>query len=81
MMIKFINKMFGTEMWVDESRVDEYIAAGHALAADTVKKTVEKKIQPTEDVQDIEKEVEDAKPVVKKMTSAKPKTKKTSSKK
>lgn len=32
-MIKFINKMTGTEMWVADSRVEEYMAAGHKLAA------------------------------------------------
>lgn len=32
-MIKFINKVTGSDMWVHESRVDEYIAAGHKLAA------------------------------------------------
>lgn len=34
MMIKFINKITGGVMWVHESRVDEYKAAGHRLAAD-----------------------------------------------
>ena len=33
MMIKFINKDFGTVMWVAEDRVDEYKATGHKLAA------------------------------------------------
>ena len=33
-MIKFINKVTGTEMWVAENRVDEYKAAGHKPAAD-----------------------------------------------
>lgn len=32
-MVKFINKDFGTEMWVAENRVEEYKAAGHKLAA------------------------------------------------
>ena len=35
-MVRFINKLTGGEMWVDESRVDEYKAAGHKLAADAV---------------------------------------------
>lgn len=34
MMVRFINRLFGTEMWVDESRVEEYKAAGHQLAAE-----------------------------------------------
>lgn len=33
-MIKFINGWTGTDMWVAETRVEEYIAAGHKLAAD-----------------------------------------------
>jgi hypothetical protein len=34
MRVKFINKDFGIEMFVDESRIEEYKAAGHKLAAD-----------------------------------------------
>lgn len=33
-MIKFINKLTGTLMWVTDERKEEYIAAGHKLAAD-----------------------------------------------
>lgn len=33
-MVEFIHKEFGTHMWVHESRVDEYKAAGHKLAAE-----------------------------------------------
>ena len=32
-MVKLINRDTGTEMWVDESRVAEYRAAGHMPAA------------------------------------------------
>lgn len=32
-MVKLINRDTGTEMWVDESRVAEYRAAGHTPAA------------------------------------------------
>ena len=32
-MVKFINKLTGSEMWVAEDRVEEYKAAGHKLAA------------------------------------------------
>ena len=32
-MIKFINAHTGGVMWVHESRMEEYIAAGHKLAA------------------------------------------------
>ena len=37
-MVKMINKHFGNEMLVAESRVDEYVSAGHKLA-DTPKAT------------------------------------------
>lgn len=33
-MIKFINKVTGTEMWVADNRVEEYKAAGHKPAAE-----------------------------------------------
>ena len=32
-MLKFINKLTGTETWVAENRADEYKAAGHTPAA------------------------------------------------
>jgi len=32
-MIKFINKITGTEMWVAEDRAEEYLAAGHKKPA------------------------------------------------
>ena len=32
-MIKLINRHTGGDMWVHESRLDEYLAAGHKLAA------------------------------------------------
>ena len=32
-MVKFINRLTGTEMWVAEDRVEEYKAAGHKPAA------------------------------------------------
>ena len=31
-MVKMINGLFGTEMYVAEDRVDEYLRAGHKLA-------------------------------------------------
>lgn len=31
-MVKMINKHFGTEMFVAENRVEEYLSAGHKLA-------------------------------------------------
>lgn len=41
-MVKFINRLTGTEMWVADDRLDEYLAAGHKLAAVTGKPTEEK---------------------------------------
>ena len=43
--VLFINRIFGTDMWVDESRIDEYKAAGHTLAAE-VKPKVMKDLAP-----------------------------------
>lgn len=34
MMIKLINCGTGTDMWVAEDRLQEYLAAGHKLAAE-----------------------------------------------
>lgn len=62
-MVKLINTFTGTEMWVADERQDEYIAAGHKLAADPVSK-------PTEVVD------EEPKKVVKKTTEKKATTKK-----
>ncbi len=41
-MVKMINKHFGNEMLVAEDRVEEYKAAGHALAASDTKPVEEK---------------------------------------
>ena len=38
-MVKFINKLTGSVMWVHETHVEEYKAAGHKLAADTPKES------------------------------------------
>lgn len=32
-MVKLVNRTTGTIMWVHESRLEEYLAAGHRLAA------------------------------------------------
>ena len=37
-MVKMINAFTDTEMWVADERQDEYIAAGHKLAATPVSK-------------------------------------------
>lgn len=41
-MVKMINRLLGSTMWVAEERVDEYISAGHKLADTTPKTTKEK---------------------------------------
>ena len=46
-MIKLINNLTGTEMWVADERKDEYIRAGHKLAL-TCEKPVDEK--PVEEV-------------------------------
>ena len=59
-MIKLINKTTNTPMWVADERKDEYLAAGHKLAASPVAK------KPIEEpkVEDVEvKPVEPAKEV------------------
>lgn len=38
-MVKMINKHFGNEMLVAESRVEEYLSAGHKLADEPKPKT------------------------------------------
>lgn len=32
-MIRLINRITGGDMWVHESRLDEYLEAGHSLAS------------------------------------------------
>lgn len=46
-MIKLINYHTGTEMWVSEDRLNEYLAAGHKLAAIPVKEEVKPTKEPT----------------------------------
>lgn len=36
-MIEFINRLTGGTMWVAEERKEEYLAAGHKLAAEALK--------------------------------------------
>jgi len=36
-MVRFINRLTGSEMWVAEDRTEEYKAAGHKLAASAPK--------------------------------------------
>ena len=43
-MIRMINKITGSTMWVHESRLEEYLEAGHSLAS------LPEKPKPTEPV-------------------------------
>lgn len=61
-MIKLINRMTNTEMWVADERKDEYLAAGHVLAAEISAK-------PTETVE--AKEEQPKKAATKKKTNTK----------
>lgn len=49
-----INRLTGGDMWVADNRVDKYLAAGHRLAASTVK--------PTETTEEPEKTEEPEEP-------------------
>ena len=42
-MVKMINDRFGNEMWVDDSRVNEYIVAGNRRADEPAKQNPQKK--------------------------------------
>lgn len=75
-MIKFINGWTGTDMWVAETRVEEYIAAGHKLAAAPPEvPTVKEKPEPKT------KEKAEPKKAPEKKPAAKATTKKAVSKK
>lgn len=39
-MVRFINRITNTEMWVADERKDEYLAAGHMLAASSNAKPI-----------------------------------------
>ena len=38
-MVKMINYLFGNTFWVTEERVEEYLVAGHKLAASPIMPT------------------------------------------
>ena len=44
-MVKMINRVTGSVMWVTEERKDEYLAAGHKLAASASKRTAPKEAE------------------------------------
>lgn len=56
-MVKFINSATGSEMFVHESRVEEYKAAGHKLAA-APKSGGKKKAQKTQEAQEAQESQE-----------------------
>ena len=65
-MKRMINKLTGTGMWVHESRVEEYLAAGHVLAASPKpEKKVEAPIMNEPEAKEEPKEEQAAKPVKK----------------
>lgn len=41
-----VNRLTGTFMWVTDERKDEYLAAGHKLAADCAKPKVADEAEP-----------------------------------
>lgn len=49
-MIKFINKATNTPMWVTDDRKEEYLAAGHKLAAEPLSKKPEEVEKPKKTV-------------------------------
>ena len=68
-MVEFVNKVTGGQMWVDDNRVGEYLAAGHKLAVEKESpKAAQQKMTETEPKAEPKK-------VQKKASSAKTKTK------
>lgn len=45
MMVRMINRLTGGDMWVHETKVESYIAAGHRLAAEAAKSKPAKKTE------------------------------------
>ena len=41
-MVRMINALMGNDMYVPDDRVEEYLAAGHKLAADSAEEKEEK---------------------------------------
>ena len=74
-MKKLINAMTGTEMWVADNRLDEYIAAGHMPAAVPEEEPIEEMpVEETEEVAPVQPEEPEQK-------AEEPKKKKTATKK
>lgn len=51
-MIELINRLTKTKMWVADERKEEYLAAGHILAADSAKPTETEEV-PTKEPEEI----------------------------
>lgn len=64
-MRRLINKLTGGDMWVDESRVDEYLAAGHKLAAKPAPEKAAPFMNPPEAKEVEDQEEQEVKPVKK----------------
>lgn len=77
-MIKLINKLTGTDMWVDESRAEKYIAAGHKPAAPA---SVEEATQEEPAEEAAEEQEEEAAEEPEEAEAAKPEEKKSAKKK
>ena len=58
-MTRLISAWTGTEMWVADDRVEEYLGMGHTLPQETTKKPIE---EPVKKVEKVEPKV-DTKPV------------------
>ena len=64
-MRRLINKLTGGDMWVADNRVDEYLAAGHALAAGSKPAKVEAPIMNEPEAKEVEDQDQAEKPVKK----------------
>ena len=53
--VKMINSLFGNVMWVAEDKVEEYKAAGHKLAASTLKPAKEAEKPVSEELKEEKK--------------------------
>lgn len=53
--VKMINGLFGNPMWVAEDRVEEYKAAGHKLAASSLKPAKEEEKPLSEEIKESKK--------------------------
>jgi hypothetical protein len=78
MMVLFKHKLFGTDMWVHESRVNEYKAAGYHPAAELKEKVIKDLSESKEPKAEAKAETAAKKPAVK--NAKKPAAKKTAKK-